>query len=419
MKFNKITILLIICAFSVLFSCSKDNSPTDTNTDPGTDTAYANVTWTANTIKFEANDVIESDSSYNNVSFSSENTKAKNLQVGDILFIYGKALKKVYSVTENSGNITVETEDCTLNEAISNGEIVWNKNLRWTEDLIQGVKIDSKYPTIQKILGNTVEFSFPVGNGMTGKIKMILNQERLDATCEITKEVGVAKIRYAFEGFVQKIRSEGKIKYENQELKEFKYVNSNIEGEVTVSLTATGSSSDLLGGIELPLVLIKVPLLIGGIPCVFNVKMLFVINTEMASIDASAHIKTKFKFNSTTGVKYDGTDVGIVGSAGPYNMDFVKDSCWVGSSVAAGINFGLTFPRFELGIFGNIVVPYVHTAFLIGGSFTAGTKPCLKADASFIGAAGYNFNFFGLLKFNGKKNLWQLDQNIKKIGQCD
>jgi hypothetical protein len=139
----------------------------------------------------------------------------------------------------------------------------------------------------------------------------------------------------------------------------------------------------------------------------------------MASLDASAHIKTKFKFNSETGIKYDGTDVGVTGSAGPYNMDFLKDSCWVGSSTAAGINFGLTFPRFELQIFGNTIVPYAHTAFLIGGTFTAGVKPCLKIDASYIGAVGYNFNFLGLLKMKGSKNLWQFDRNIKKIGECD
>ena len=420
MKLDKIICLIVFAAISFLEfnSCSKDNT-TNPNTNPASDTAYANISWTANTVKFDSNEVIEKDSTYDFISFNGTNLKAKNLKVGDIVFVYGTALKKVKTVSDDGTKISVETEYCTLNEAISTGEIVWNKSLLWTEDLINNVHIDSKNPAVQKVMGNSIEFSFPLGNDLTGKIKMVMNKERLDATCEVTKEIGIAKIKYAFEGFAQKMKSEGKIKYENQALKEFKYVNSNVEGEVTVSLTATGSSSDLLNGIELPLVLVKVPMVIGGIPCVFNVKMLFVINTELASIDASAHIKTKFTFNSTTGVHYDGTDVGLVGSAGPYNMDFKQDSCWVGSSVAAGINFGLTFPRFELGIFGNIIVPYVQTAFLIGGSFTAGTKPCLKIDASFIGAAGYNFNFLGFIKASGKKNLWQMDKNIKKIGQCD
>jgi hypothetical protein len=419
MKYNKITYTLIIIAFLALASCSKDNSTNPGNNNTS-DVAYANITWTANTVKFDTTEVIENDSTYHVVSFGDQNDKAKNLKQGNIIFIYGKALRKVITISADNGKITIETGDCTLNEAISDGEIVWSKNLLWTPDLIQGVQIDPKIPSVQKIMGNTIEFTFPVGKDMNGKITMVLNNERLDATCEITKEIGPAKIKYAMEGFAEKIKSEGKIKYENQELKEFNYVNSNVEGEVTVSLTATGSSSDLMSaGFELPFTVIQVPMVIAGIPCVFNVKFLFVINTELASLDASAHIKTKFKFNSTTGVKYDGTDVGIVGSAGPYSMDFVKDSCWVSSSTAAGINFGLTFPRFELGIFGNVVVPYVQTAFLIGGSFTAGTKVCLKADASFIGAVGYNFNFFGLLKFKGSKNLWRWDQNIKKIGQCD
>jgi len=407
-------LLLIAIIFSAI-SCGKDNA---TNTPPNNnstaDTAYANVTWSSKTVTFNQSDVIKNDSTYELISFGTGNTKAAALKSGDIIFIYGKALRKVSTVNNVGGEIIVETIPCKLNEAITDGEIVWSKNLLFTDDLIKGVQFGSKYPGVQEVNGNDISFSFNIGNGMKGKIKLTMNNTRLDASCSIEKSAGVANIIYSFDGYAQNMKTVGKIKYAGQKLTEFNYQNKNIDGEVTVSLTATGSSKDLLGGIELPFVLLKVPLVIAGIPCFFNVKMLFVINTELASIDASANIKTKFKFNSETGVKYDGTTIGINGSAGPYNMDFLKDSCWVASSVAAGINFGLTFPRLELEIFGNILVPYAHTAFLIGGSFTTGTKPCLTVDCSYIGSVGYDFNFLGLIKFSGSKNLWQWDKNIRK-----
>lgn len=410
---KRIYSFLFAAILLALAACNDDNGPANP------DSNSAKITWTEKTTEFMADEVDSFTEDYKMITFKETSSKAKTLKAGDIVFLYGKALKKVKSVSQNGGRTVVTTEYCRLNEAIRDGEISWNQPLRFTKEMAGDVQMIPALPGSKILDGNEVEFTFPVGNGMEGKIKVGLNGDRLDADCEVTKKSGAFNVKYAFEGYAQNMKTQGKIKYEGGELKEFGYTNKNIEGEVTVSLTATGSTKDLLNGIELPFALVKVPVVIGGVPCTFNLKVLFVINTEMASLDASAHIKTKFKFNSETGVKYDGTDVGVVGAAGPYNMDFLKDSCWVGSSTAAGINFGITFPRFELALFGEVVVPYVQTAFLIGGAFTAGTKPCLKIDASYIGAIGYDFDFLGLLKFSGKKNLWQYDKNIKKIGDCD
>jgi hypothetical protein len=352
-------------------------------------------------------------------SFKDTSPKAKVLQEGTIIFIHGTALRRVYEVVKQNGKITVSTERVRLNEAVSNALIAWNKPMRFTKDLIPQMQVHSKYPVTQKINGDEFELEFPLGNSLKGKIKMTMGDDRLDAACEVSKKVGIAAVKYAFEGYVQKIQSQGGIRIQESSLKQFQYNNKGVEGEVTVSLVATGSTADLLGAIELPFVIFKIPVALTPVPIFVNLKVMFVINTQLASIDASAFAKAKFKFNSETGVQYDGHEIGIMGAAGPFNIDTHKDSCWVGSSTAAGINFGLTFPRFELGILGEILVPYIHTAFLIGGSYTFGTKSCLTVDASFIGAVGYDFDFLGLLKSSGSKKLWQQDKNIKKSGQCD
>jgi hypothetical protein len=422
MKFSLPIFIVSLFCLIIFLSCGDDSGTSPDTQNTFKDTAYIDVQWTENTVIFsesELNSIIEYDSTFENITFDAANEKSNELKVGDVIFIYGKALKKVSSVSISGGHVYVETEYCTLNEAISDGVIHWDKELSYSSDLINNIEVISKHPYTQTKDSNKIEIKFPVGNGMNGKITLFLNSDKLDAECEISKNVGGAEIKYAFGGFVEKIASTGDIKYQGKKLKSFKCENNGVKGEINVSLAATGSTSDLLGGIELPVVLLKMPFIVSGIPCTFNIKMLFVINTKMTTLDASAYIKSKFKFNSNTGITYDGTDVGVIANAGPISMDSNKDSIHVASSAAAGINFGFTFPRFELGIFGETILPYIHTAFLIGGSYTFGTKSCLKIDASYIGAVGYKFDFLGLLSFGGSKNLWQIDKNLKKSGDCD
>jgi hypothetical protein len=411
---HKIALFFLI---SVLYlSSCNDNSTNPTNTNNSIDTAFTNITWATNTIQFEAKDVLETDSTFTYFLFDVNNVNAKKLKEGSFIYVYGKALKKVYSVESDNRYILINTDPCLFTDAVKDADISWNRPINF-DKAIKSYFYNGKKHDIPQ--GDEFEMSAPIGNDMKMKITIKTEKDRMDASCDIIKEIGkVGEVKYGFEGFVQNMVSTGKIKITDGKLKEFSQKNQNIEGEVTVQLVATGSLNQMLGPIELPFVLMKIPIVVGGIPMFLNLKILFVINTTTASIDASAYIKSKFTFNSETGIKYDGTTYAAEASAGPYKYDFIKDSNWVASSVVAGLNFGLTFPRFELEMFGEIIVPYVQTAFLIGGSFTTGTKPCMKIDCSYIGAIGVDLSFLGL-KASYKKNLWQWDQNIRKSGQCD
>jgi len=407
--------LLFIAFFTIIVYSCNENS---TSVDNSSDKSNVDVVWSSNTVQFQPDEVIETDSLFSYFIFLKNNENAHKLKVGSIIFLYGKALKKVVEIDSSDSQIHIKTEVCTLNEAITDGEISWEQTIDWNKASASIVFGETKKESILIGGGENFDITFPLGS-MKGKITLKTKGSRLDALCEISEEINKGiNVKYGFEGFIQNMKTQGNIKLENGELKEFNCKNKNIEGEVTVQLTAIGSLNQLLGAVELPFTLIKVPIVLSGIPMFLNIKILFVINTKTASIDASAYIKSKFKFNSQTGIKYDGTNYGVEASAGPYKYDFIKDSNWVASSVAAGLNFGLTFPRFELEMFGNILVPYAHTAFLIGGSYTTGIKPCLTIDCSFIGAMGVNLKFLGL-KTSFSKTLWQYDKNIKKAGTCN
>lgn len=55
----------------------------------------------------------------------------------------------------------------------------------------------------------------------------------------------------------------------------------------------------------------------------------------------------------------------------------------------------MAFPRLEVALFGNIIVPYIQSAYLIGGTYTFGVESCQEVKSQFIGAIGYDFDFFG------------------------
>jgi hypothetical protein len=68
------------------------------------------------------------------------------------------------------------------------------------------------------------------------------------------------------------------------------------------------------------------------------------------------------------------------------------------SQVAA--NFGVAFPRFELGLFRSSAAVWIHTAYLVGASFTAYQSPnpiCLECQAGFYATWGYKLSVFDIL----------------------
>ncbi|MCX6225428.1 MAG: hypothetical protein NTV01_11885 [Bacteroidia bacterium] len=160
--------------------------------------------------------------------------------------------------------------------------------------------------------------------------------------------------------------------------------------------------------------LLKYPVMVGPIPVIINVKVLFVINC-VVPVDGSSQVEAKFEFNSTTGIKYNGTEVSADASIGDQSIN--KNKAQTGASSAIGVNFGLAFPRLEIGIFGEVIVPYIQTSFLIGGDYTF-TPPCQQAKAQFIGACGVDLSFFGF-GYSAKKTFWQEEKILLKSGDCE
>jgi hypothetical protein len=89
----------------------------------------------------------------------------------------------------------------------------------------------------------------------------------------------------------------------------------------------------------------------------------------------------------------------------------------VGASSAIAVNFGIGFPRLEIGIFNSVVVPWIQSAYLIEGNYTS-FPACRQIRAAFIGACGVDFSFFGLIDSKPKITLWDERVTLFQTGDC-
>ncbi len=405
---KQLILLVLICLF---VSCSKDDNPVS----PWSNSEVYSVTYSRNAVLFDTsdlNDIIEYDTVGGTIVFNSSNTKATKLVTGNVVILHGLALRKITDIEKSGGRITIYTEPAKLNEAITDGTISWSKTCDFYNALVPVGIIGGREVPFAPTPNGDFELKVKYG-AYDYTISFKMQGDSTIVSMDIEKKIGSkATAKFSAEGTLMKFKSEMDLKYKDSTAKDLKVSNENLKGDLTVSLTAAASGSDALT-FEFPIVLLRYPFLVGPIPVVLDVKVLFVANA-VVPLDGSARVSATFEFNSQTGVKYNGTDVSAEANIGPFKIS--KNTAETGASNAISASFGLAFPRIELGIFGNVIVPYAQTAFLVGGDFTF-TPACQQAQAEFIGAIGYEFEFLGFAT-SGKKTLWDEKKFLLKSGEC-
>lgn len=410
MKHHRLSLLSVL-VFFLFGGCEKDDPiPPASN-----ESIVYDVTYTDNTVFIDNLDVqslVRIDTADYIYYFESSNPKITELEVNDILLIYGVALRRVTGITQSGGETRVETGYATLNEAIRDGEISWNKEISFQDGVIPDVQIQGQSIELKSATADGFEYEFPYGD-CTYRIKFFFTDKKADVEFEISKDLaGPVTAKFLTKGSIENFNSSTKMKYENSKLTEFGQKNPGMQGELILNLTVAGSGRDVIT-FDYPVVLLKFPMMAGPIPVTINVKVLFVFNCSVP-VDGSSQIEVKFTYNSTTGIKYNGTTVSADASMGDQSMD--KNVAQTGASSAIAASFGLAFPRLEIGVFGEIIVPWIHTAFLIGGDYTF-NPACQQAKSQFIGACGLNLGFLGF-GYNANTVLWQEEKVLLQSGDC-
>jgi hypothetical protein len=229
--------------------------------------------------------------------------------------------------------------------------------------------------------------------------------------------VGAAGAEFTVEGLLKRFRSKDTIVIQNNTPQNFSHSYEKLQGNATLGLAIAGSGNDAVN-LELPVVIMKIPFLVGPVPVELDVKVQFVVNC-VVPLDGSALIKVKFDYDSDLGFSYQGTTVQKNARLG--SITFGEQSQpHTGASSAISVNFGVGFPRVELSAFNESLVGWMQTAFLIGGSFTPFFPACQTADVLFLGAAGIKagLKLIGFSVDLGSVTFFQEKKRILEAGDC-
>jgi hypothetical protein len=334
-----------------------------------------------------------------------------DLSVGRILVIYNTSLRRISAVQNVGATLVVDTEYVDLTDAIVDGDLDWNVGVLFDPARIPEVSVAGQ--SVRPNADGVIDFTYTNGP-FKYALKMTLQKENAAIDFSVTKGIGSnASAKLTAQGTVQSFRSRDSIVIRNHELQTYDHSLDKMTGDLTLGLVMAASGRDVVN-LELPVVLIKYPVVIGVIPVILNIKVQFVVNASIPA-EGSAQVKAEFTYDSDVGFHYAGSSVESAGRLGA--VTFGKQIAQTGAPGAIGANFGMGFPRVELGIFGETVVPWAQTAFLVGGSFTV-IPACQTADATFLGAAGVDLSFLGVKADLGSKTFFNETKPLLRAGNC-
>ncbi len=204
------------------------------------------------------------------------------------------------------------------------------------------------------------------------------------------------------------------MEFANGKLKKFRQMNTDMKGDLTIGLKVEESGRDNVS-YELPAILFQYPALIGPIPVFINVYALFVVNCSVGEA-GSSDVEVGFSYQSTTGIKFNGSTVTADATMGdPIMVRNQAETVAAGEATAA--NFGFAFPRIEIRMYDQAIMPWIQTAFLIGGDFSL-YPVCQQARSQYLGACYLDLTFLGL-EYSQATTLWQEETMLLQSGSCE
>ncbi len=433
--------LLILIVFFIFFSCN-DKSSNDTSKSFITpEEQVYEVTTQENTnsvSKSVMNDLDSYDSNTGTYIFDSKASELKGLKPGTVALFEAHSLRKIKSVRIEGGKTIIETSFAKLTDYYKNAKISYNTAIEWNNTATSAVNFKMGQPVVtlarpmlgfisnnksvsrissiqnessvkieQEIRGWKIEFELkPSSNGKL-KIKLVAKKERI---CSIVAE-----------GFISSFTSQANIEIVNGETQHFSYTNEGMEGEIEIKFSAVGLGSEI-SILEIPATIEKTILVYGIIPVTLRLKANLKIIPEIA-VGNSSQVSMKLNYNSNTGFTYNTGGLTPQGSVTNDTAIQTGDSNTATTAIA-GVGVGIEFPRFEIGILGNVVVPYLvlntHASSYLSTGLAGGSPPCHLARLKYEASAGVTMSFFGVGTINNDYKLFKEEKRwVSEGSHCD
>jgi len=422
--------LSLIPLIILLISCrgdKKGNGEYDSNKIPAPEKSNYEVEYTDNTVVIEE-DVMESfissDKKTGVYKFKSDADDLLDLRPGEIVFFYGNSVRRVNNVVEEGDEIIVNTEYVTLNEAIKNGTIEWENKIDWSSGQAE-VQNASLLIGGDEIFAAQTKSEFKIN--YKGKIKgwdlsvdLVPKDNKLTIDITATKEIAGQKVcTISGKGFISQFTNECHFRFTDSNLDNFEMVNHGINGELELKFAAVGLGSQV-AQLEIP-AKIKIPTRVYGIPVSFNLGCNLKIFPEVGQ-GASSQASYKITYNSDMGFKFANNSAEATSKLNSQNMEVTGETVSAGA-ITTGVGVGLEFPRIEVAVLGEIIVPYFLYNTSIVTFYEPGiasnVPPCQEGKMTIKCVSGVDLQFLGASYAFSKDHFEKVRKWQTEGSQCE
>lgn len=405
MKINVLSIFLLV---GIVSSCNKklDPAPNENTVtiagrklEEADKASITNVVKQTNTNDIKLADMAALESASNTqLVFKGSPETLKALKPGQVVLFEGHSIKKISSITESGGKTIVNTTPAKFNEYFKSAKISYSDRLFWTENTIKNARfrVGTRKAFAQEITENGVEFS---GSLSGWAISMKLEPEaggggrklNIELTAKRGNSAGIEA-----KGFISDFQADSNIDMAESNLNSFNHQHNNLNGELTVKYAFLQLSE--IAQISIPLEISRTILVNGVIPVTFALKCNLKVFPEVAA-NSSCQAHLKLTYNGSQGFTYNNRSLASAGTIGGFDVQRVGDTGSASEGIV-GVGVGLEFPRFQIGVFGELVVPYIVNNTAVIAYFESGLPfvpgPCNEAKLTLKGSAGVNLSAFGL-----------------------
>jgi hypothetical protein len=337
------------------------------------------------------------------------NVNVSSLPIGEPLLFPNKAVRRVREVKREGGKTVIYTDKANLNEVIKDADLKWNQGFNFSQ--MAKSDLEKLRPVFGGTAlaqtgsdGNLLSFEGEI-EGWNIEVELSPNsaQGRLDVTIDATKD-GQARSRIHADGYISNFVSQGSLAYADSELQQFAYQEQGLSGRLHVIFAAVDLGSDTpLFNIPAE---ISIPYNVGPIFMQAKLKANVRVNPEVHGL-ASSQADVTVTYSADRGFSFEGGHVTPIGSLGEQNIAITGDTVSAGT-IAVGMGVGIEFPRLELAIMGETVVPYMS---LDNYTYTVYTPdpPCQEGGMRQRAVIGLTAGFLGY-SYSQESEIWKREQ---------
>lgn len=378
-RIPRVLILLLFIAGACSSSSTGPEGPDDRNGPGIINEGGITAELAAETVMVEdhviESGLINSDEETHTYTFDADVVNDADLELvnGGILLLEKRALRRITSVTESNGQLTVRTsDDVTLEEAFKELDIDVSESLEFSPDVVEKavMEFQGKQFRPNKSEDGTASWEYQVGAyKVTGSVQALGNRAVVNLVMH--KDYGSGGVAFSTEATIQKLTSDLDVQIRDHKTRSFNFQNPGMEGKVDLALAAAGGGTDPSFGFG-PLTMFQFMFTVGPVPVRVVAKVQTVASITVHS-RASATAKTSVSYSGAAGVSFDGTKYSTTVGGG---LEIPLFGSSEGDSAPSGFDgynvdtqYGFAAPVIEVQLFGNIVVPFIRPEFYIGSRF--------------------------------------------------